>query len=283
MFEKRYAAVPPVLFTADGTTNGTVMVAGDACSAFKVKQEILISALSLPTLTLEVKEITDDNTILVGIKGAITLRFDISAYTLMGAASISANEQKRPAIDFAELQRAMYEEEPTVAQRSVLVDECGNRINNNNPLPVAFDGTVSIGDVSIVDNGNTLKVNTDGSINVNIVSSSDTPGLIISYNEITSVAAGIETTVLTVTAPPTGYRIQKIEVSGDNVGQYRVYMNTNVILTKRTWWTDFNATFNFEDFSNGLLLTSGQTISVTITHSSPDLGTFDATAMALAN
>jgi hypothetical protein len=177
----------------------------------------------------------------------------------------------------------MYEEEPTVAQRTVLVDECGDKINNSNPLPVAFDGTVSIGDVSIVEGGNTMVVNTDGSINVNIVSSSDTPGLIINYNEITSVAAGVETTIVTITAPPSGYRLQKIEVSGDNIGQYKVYMGSNVILTKRTWWTAFNATFNFEDFNNGLLLTSGQTVSITITHMSPNLGTFDATIMALAN
>ena len=293
MLEKRFYAVPPQAFTADGTVNGVITIAANACTLFKVKMRVILTATGLPPLELEVKEIDGNDNIQVGPfpnklgapgqNTGITARTNISAYTVALGATISADEQKRPAIDYSELMRAVYDEEPTVALRTVIVDECGDRINGTNPLPVAFDGTVSIGDVSIVEGGNTMVVNSDGSINVNIVSSSDTPGLVINYNEITSVVNGVESTIITVNSPPSGHRIEKIEVSGSNVGQYKVYINGIPILTKRTWWTQFNATFNFEDFTNGLVLTTGQVLTVTVIHDSPDLGTFEATVMTLTS
>jgi hypothetical protein len=292
MLEKRLYAVPAQSFTADGTSNGVVTIAAEACQLFKVKQHVVISANSLTPLTLEVKRIDSEGNVQVGpipngkpgVNTSIDARTDISAYTVILGAAISAAEQKRPAIDYAEAMRAVYDEEPAVALRTIMVDECGNRINDNNPFPVAFDGTVSIGDVHIIGrspDNNEMDVNSDGSINVNIVTSSDTPGLILNYNEITSVASGIETTIITVTSPPSGHRVEKIDVSGDNIGQYKVYVNGSPILTKRSWWTEFNQTFNFENFPNGLVLTSGQNLTVTITHSSPNLGSFEATVMTL--
>ena len=49
------------------------------------------------------------------------------------------------------------------------VDPHGNFYNDNNPLPVAFDGTVTIGDVTVVGtapNHYPLEPNADGSLNV---------------------------------------------------------------------------------------------------------------------
>jgi hypothetical protein len=295
MLEKRFYAVPPQAFTADGTTNGVITIAGEACSLFKVKQKVILSANTLPNITLEIKEIDSQDNIQVGpIAGTlgvsgqntgISARTNISAYTVALGAAISADEQKRPAIDNIEIVRATYSEEPACAQRGILVDECGDTYNTDNPFPVAFDGTVTLGDVSIVEGGNTMEVNSDGSINVNIVNSvpASTPGLTFLTNEVTSVAAGIETTIITVTAPSNGYRVQKIETSGENVALFRIYVNGLPILYKRTWWTDFNLTFNFESFTNGLLLTSGQVLTVTCLHNSPHLGNFEATVMTLTN
>jgi hypothetical protein len=177
MLEKRFYAVPPQLFTANGTNEGVVTIAGGAATLFKVGMKVYINATGLPTLYLQIKEIDSETNIQVGpIPGTlktpgantgITARSNISAYTVALGANISADEQKRPAIDYAEIMRAVYDEEPTVALRTVLVDELGDRYNPANPLPVAFDGTVEIGDVSIVEGGNTMIVNPDGSINVN--------------------------------------------------------------------------------------------------------------------
>ena len=168
MLEKRWPVVAPQAFTADGTDNGLVTIADT--TMFKVKQKIYIAATSLPSLHLEVKDVLDLHHLIVGPQhGSILLSTDISAYTVaLGGNIYCPIEQKRPPINSDEYMRAVYDEEPTVALRSVLVDELGDRISSVNPLPVAIDGTISIGDVSIVEGGNTMAVNPDGSINVDI-------------------------------------------------------------------------------------------------------------------
>jgi hypothetical protein len=298
MLEKRFYAVPPQLFTSNGTTDGVVTIAANACVLFKVKQKVYLSATGLPDLYLEIKEIDSEENIQVGpiagtlgVPGAntgITARTDISAYTVALGAAIFADEQKRPAIDNIEIVRATYQEEPTAAIRSIMVDDCGNTINDNNPFPVSLEGSISISDVTIVGPGGSpaLDVNSDGSINVNIVNSTptSTPGLTFLTNEITSVGSGIETTIITVTAPSDGYRIQSVDVSGDTIALYKIYVNGGTpIFYRRSWWTDFNLTFDFESFTNGLLLTSGQVLTVTAYQTSPFLGTFEATVTTLIN
>ena len=307
--EKRFIAVPPQLFTADGTSSGVITIAADACSLFKVKQRVILWATGLPNLELEIKRIDNAGNIQVGpipdgkpgVNTSIDARTDISAYTIALGAFIFANEQKRPSIDYAEIWRAVYDEEPAVRLRTGLVDECGNSINDTNPLPVAatFDGTVQVGDIRITacdndpkpgdmhssvrisDCTNDLGINPDGSINVNIVSSSNTPGLILAHNEISAVAAGVESTIITLVAPAGGYRIQKVEVSGDNYAIFRVKLNGATMVDRRSWWCEFNETFNFEDFINGLMLTSGQTLTVTVLHNRPYVGSFETTVMYL--
>jgi len=145
MLEKRFYAVPPQLFTADGTTSGVVTVAANACALFKVKQKIYLSASGLPDLQLEIKEIDSEENIQVGpiagtlkVPGAntgISARTNISAYTVALGAAIFAVEQKRPAIDNIEIVRATYQEEPTCAVRSIMVDDCGSTFGSDNPFP----------------------------------------------------------------------------------------------------------------------------------------------------
>ncbi len=169
MLEKRYRAVAPQLFTANGTANGLITVPDT--TLFKVKQDVHISANTLPTLyKLEVKDILSQTQMIIGPDGgAINLPTDLSAYTVaLSAVIFCPAEQKRPAINSDEYMRAVYAEEPTVALRTFQVDELGNAYDSTNPLPVAFDGTISIGSVSIVEGGNTLTVNPDGSLNVKI-------------------------------------------------------------------------------------------------------------------
>lgn len=134
MFEKRWAAVSPQLFTSNGTANGKLTVVDS--SVFKVKQQINISSNALPNLNLEIKSIPDDVTILVGPVGANIFTYsDISAYLVADSASISAIEQKRSSVPVEEINRAVYEEEPVVATRTILVDKHGNKFDQNNPLP----------------------------------------------------------------------------------------------------------------------------------------------------
>jgi hypothetical protein len=308
--EKRLEAIPPQSFTADGTINGLITVA-DA-TEYKVKQQVFLSASTLPDLDqIEIRRVinaghgVNATQLYVGPKGgSIDARTDVSAYTVALGAAITANEQNRPSIPNESINRAVYEEEPTVALRVFPVDEMGNDYNADNPFPVAavFDGDVKVGDIRItacdndpkvgdvhssvriggIDCANEMDVNPDGSINVNIINSTGLPGLIVTHNEITSVPASVETIIVTVTAPAGGYRVEKVEVSGENVALFRVYVGVTVISDKRSWWTNFNQTFDFENFPNGLILTSGQVLKVTCFHTRPYLGNFESTVLALA-
>lgn len=296
MFEKRFAAVPAQVFTADGGANGSVSVPDTRL--FKVKQQVIVSATGQPNLELEVKKVLSPTSMIIGPSaGNINAFTNLSAYTTAASAKIFANEQKRPTIGADDFERAVYEEEPTVAKRVILVDEFGNKYDEDNPLPTSstFTGSISVGEVDqgepntddkawpvkITDGTNPLTINPDGSINVSIGSSSSAPGLTINHNEISSVGAGVETTILTVTSPVGGMRLSKVEVSGDTVALFRVKLDGTTLLNKRSWWTDFNPTFNFEDFANGLWLNSGQVLTITVTHTRPFLGSFEATAMSV--
>jgi len=141
MLEKRFAAVPTQVFTANGGADGSVSIADT--SLFKVKQQVVITATGQTNLALEVKKVVSPTSMIVGpTTGNINAFTDISAYTTALSASVFANEQKRPQISADDFERAVYEEEPTVAKRMVLVDEQGNKINAANPLPTSATVTV---------------------------------------------------------------------------------------------------------------------------------------------
>lgn len=140
MIEKRWIAVPPQLFIVDGGTDGKITVSNT--TLFKVKQVVSISAPSLLNLELEIKRITDLNTIHVGpISGSINLRTDVSQYTVILGSFIFANEQLRSKIPEQEIERLTYEEEPVVARRIIPVDRLGNTLNGavNGGVPSEWD------------------------------------------------------------------------------------------------------------------------------------------------
>lgn len=128
MLEKRFTSVPPQAFTADGAANGIITI--DNTAHFKVKQEIILRADTLPNLELEVKQVYSTNQMRVGPRGKpIADSADVSAYTTALNAAIFANEQSRPKIPFEEHTRAVYEEEPTVATRVIGVGRTGSTVN----------------------------------------------------------------------------------------------------------------------------------------------------------
>ncbi len=141
MLEKRWIAVPPQAFTANGTTAGQISLVNTAF--FKVKQVVLLQSSTVnPPLELEVKRIDDKNTMFVGpIKGNIDTRTDISALTVAGGAFIFANEQKRSSVPEQEIERHTYEEEPVVARRVIGVNRFGETVNwsEDGIVPQEFD------------------------------------------------------------------------------------------------------------------------------------------------
>lgn len=149
MLEKRFTAVPPQPFTADGTSGGLVTVPDTRL--FKVKQKVFVRSNTVPSRdNLEIKRILNSTQMLVGPeKQPIHIYSDLSDLLVADSAVIGSNEQVRPSIPVEEITRAVYEEEPSVAIRSMLVDKEGNDYRADNPLPVRLsDGSISIGTVN---------------------------------------------------------------------------------------------------------------------------------------
>lgn len=297
--EKRLLAVSPQTFTANGNNVGQIKVA-DA-SLFRVKQDVSINATGLPELRLEVKKVLDINTLFVGPdKGSIDLRTDISAYTTALGANISADQQNRPNIPEEAVERATYEDEPVVARRVVMVDKLGDIFDDDNPLPIAFDGTVNIGDVRITaqdndpkpgdihssvrisDGTNDVRVNPDGSINVVVESGGGGVQVVNQYNSISSVPAGPSTSLLTYTVP-VGKKafLFRIEYGGDNFARFDVTINAAPFATGRTWYGNFKETFEFAAAgADGYQLNAGDIVQVFVVHNRPFLGAFEARLQA---
>lgn len=304
--ERKWLAVTQ-LFTADGTTSGVVKV--PTSRRFKVKAKVILQSNTQPQQEYEVKNVPDHTTIEIGpCSREMDDRSDLSMYTLADNAKITQPKQKRPGMGPGEIDRAVYEEEPTVARRVFPVDDIGNGYTLDNPFPVQLsDGSINIGTVNaelevylsakdddpkpgdvhdsvrIGDGADELAVNNDGSINVNVISSpSSSPGLVISHNEVSSVIAGSEVILVTIIAPPTGYKVYKIDVSGENVAIFKVKIDGVTVHLKRTFFGLLNESFTFEPFDNGLLLPSGKTLTVTVLHQRPSVANFEVTVMGIS-
>ncbi len=331
MLEKRLYAVPPQLFTTDGTANGKITVSNTVL--FKVKQVVSVGNSTLQPQELEIKRIDDINTMWLGpLSQTIDKRSDMSAYTVASGAFLFANEQKRPSIPLEEFTRATYEEEPVVAQRSVLVDKLGNKIDNvvdnnginrlavdgqfhaevdvqvdvdiegiydpiNNPDPdnigviahnraltptdadqvnrvtSVTNGNVHAMDVSIHNSNGTAIDNTNPLPVVTVLG----PGMLAKslYNEVSSVASSILTTILTYTVPvATTAKINSVDVSGTNIAAYQVEVNSSIIDKKRTYFSGpLNEVFNF---NSSVALVSGDVVTVRVIHIRPNVGDFNA-------
>lgn len=126
--------------------------------------------------------------------------------------------------------------------------------------------------------GDELEINTDGSINVSTVVSPNVTGL-KKYNEVSSVASGVETTIATHTALG-GRRtfLQKVSASGDNVSKYRIKVNGTTIDLKRTMFgEDLNCEFIFDgEINPGYEVSVGDVITVTAIHTRPGTSDYNA-------
>jgi len=81
---------------------------------------------------LEVKRVPSGTVVELGpTDAAISGRTDLSLYTVADGASITANFQARNRIPLKDIERAVYEEEPTVAIRVVQVDQFGNLLGGS--------------------------------------------------------------------------------------------------------------------------------------------------------
>jgi hypothetical protein len=287
-FEKAWEVVPPQDFTADGSTFGQVTIANTA--GFKVKQSAYLIADGLPALPVQIKRVLSPTTMVVGtINNSQIATFkplNISAYTVAKNAAIGAQEQPKnePTVD--DIFKAVYESDPTVALRVIFTDQYGNLYSEENPLPATFSGSISIGAVEVKGStGNIIEPNADGSLNVHIVDGPTTTQTVKSkYNEVFSVASGVQTTIVTYTVPSLKTAIlERINTSGQNVGRYDVLINGVPFDTQITYFGgSFNALFEYTTGSAaGYTLNAGDIVTVTILHNSQFVGNFTSRIQVL--
>jgi hypothetical protein len=181
-----------MLLTANGDADGLITVA--STYRIKVGQILTFKSSSVSVKLAKVKRvISSTQFIVIDPKDSVTTvnKLNMSMLLTADTATVELTQDKRPVIELLEIQRQVYEEEPTVALRSHLVDWLGRSYDKTNPVPVELsDGSISIGTVNaelevqlshqdnvpdigdvhdsvrIGDGTHTLEINSDGSINI---------------------------------------------------------------------------------------------------------------------
>lgn len=226
--EKRWEAISPIAFTADGTSEGLVTI-DNACD-FRVKQKVYIRATGLPNKYLEIKKIESDQKLYVGpISSDICAREDISAYTVALGATIEAPLQNRPAIPDKEHERAVFEEEPVVAKRIIPVDQCGRIYKSivDDKGIQRFPVDANIGDITI-DNIN-VDINADDGDNI-AISRHENPRIVLLDEDYlkTELDEDNYTQIFTHTSAIEDIRYRLIKIKADTYGTFRVKVDGNI-------------------------------------------------------
>lgn len=131
----------PSIILSPISVNGHIVTVSSTCG-LKVKMTVTLSKVGVTEESFEIKRIFDSTTLMVG-----PLRANIkktSEAVKFNGGTLSADEQSRNVLGDAPIIRAVYDEEPTIAIRTVLVDKLGQYYSNSNPLPVSSDGTPTL-------------------------------------------------------------------------------------------------------------------------------------------
>lgn len=245
--ERLWAAVSPQPLAANGTALGLIIVADTA--GFRTKQVAYLKSNSLPNLPVQVKKVLSPTMLVVGAvdqKISSWKPLDISGYTVADGASIGAEEQPRTALPPTDDHyQASWESDPVVADRVIFVDKYGRFYDNSNPLPIAFDGTVSIGRVRITSKDNDaspdtthssvriggtdgtseVNVHPDGSLDTRVVNKLIT----VPHDTIqvtASTPAGDPTTILFKTGGLGGTTVATLNIAYDGSGNFQSVVRT---------------------------------------------------------
>lgn len=110
-------------------------------------------------------------------------------------------------------------------------------------------------------------------LDVSIIANNTNNGSVVNfYNEVTSVATGVLTTILSHIATVDS-KIDYIHVAGTNMTEYQILINSVIVDKTYTYFgSSVSQVFNF----NGTDLFVGDLIEIKTIHNRPDLGTFNA-------
>ncbi len=145
--ERKYLTIPPTSLTANGTVNGLITIANTYC--FKVGQVVLFKSGAIHKIAKIQRILSETQFVVIEKSESITTNKKLDMSGFLTGSTVELTEVKRPVIDLLEIQRQVYEEEPTVALRSHLVDWLGRSYDASNPIPVQLsDGSIDIGTVN---------------------------------------------------------------------------------------------------------------------------------------
>lgn len=137
-YEKKW---PTLILSPIQVVNGKIVVSD--IERLHTKQEVVISKAGEPVLKAEVKRILSDTEFYVGpLNQPIQRYFKHSELIAYDGGTITMSEQNRNPIASEYVLRAVYEEEPAVALRNLLVDSYGQYYNDKNPFPVRIKDAV---------------------------------------------------------------------------------------------------------------------------------------------
>lgn len=144
--ERNWQAVPPRLFTSNGTAQSVVTISDT--SGFYTKSVVSIKSDSQPPSNFQVLRVLSATQMLIGSLtaqiGKANPAIDLSIYTVADNATIEAGEQKKNNIPSDDHYSAVYEADPVVADRVINVDKHGKFYDENNRLPVDASVTVVV-------------------------------------------------------------------------------------------------------------------------------------------
>lgn len=156
--ERFWASVPTQAFISNGGSEGQVQVLNTR--NLKVKMQVFVKSNTQPQIPLEVKKVLNSTDIVLGPKGG-KMRgagsfTNLTAYLQADSASVRIDEQERPSIILNEINRAVFEEEPAVAIRTIDVDPMGTIIDwsEDGLVPQEYDDVEVIRD----DEGDPIEV-----------------------------------------------------------------------------------------------------------------------------
>jgi hypothetical protein len=133
--ERRWAKIPETPITADGTEDGIITIEDTAY--YKVKMFVVIKSDAYQPVRLQIQRVISSTELVLGLsteqykeerkKNPKTSRIvDVSRFTVADNTTVLVPEQERPNIPPADYERAVYEEEPIMAKRTIPVDRFGN-------------------------------------------------------------------------------------------------------------------------------------------------------------
>jgi len=215
IFEQRW---PGVILTGISVANYIITVSDTA--GLHPKQKIALSAIGQTTTNYTIQRVLSNTQIQVvpWYETPVGAGQDQSLQnpTQFNGGTLTASEDVRNKIGYDIVLRAVYDNEPSTALRNVLVNKYGAYYDAENPLPVAFDGTVEIGNVSVVQGGNTMTVNSNGSINtVDIASLVKVEFDDIKLTNSTIAGFVVPTLIQYLVGGPTGTEVARLVLTYD--------------------------------------------------------------------